>query len=603
MTTTADRAVVAPSEEIVAVDPGPRWPRPALAALLVGTAVLYLWGLSASGYGNTFYAAAAQAGAQSWKAWFFGSLDAGNFVTVDKPPAATWLSVLSVRLFGMNPWAVLAPQAFVGVAAVAVLYLTVRRAVSDPRLGAAAGLLAGATLAVTPAAVLIFRYNNPDALMTLLMLIGAYGTTRATRTASSRWLTVAGVALGFAFLTKMLAGLMVLPAFAATYLCFAPEPLRKRLNHLLIAGMATLLSAGWWVLVVELWPTADRPYVSNSTDNSVLNLAVGYNGVNRLVGRNGPDHHMNTASHAGLRRLFTGEMGNEISWLLPTALLVIAFAVYLWRRGALQHAEKSALVLWSGWIALCGTVFTYMDGMAHPYYTVAMAPAVSALVGLGAVWAWRSRAPGLGAPALALMIALAAGWSIWLLHRSSVGPPQLRWLIGVTAVCAVGALGLRWWATATTLALLAALAGVTTFGAATAATPHTGSMPTAVVRASAGRHSVSETVQASNLRDNSALAHALRATRNRWSAATVGSQTAAALEISSGTSVMAIGGWRRDPVPTVGDFIDAVRAGRVGYFVEDGRGTQAPYARDIEAWVARHYPIGNIGGATVYRLS
>ena len=376
MTTTADRAAAAPPEEFAVESAAPRWPRPALAALLAVTAALYLWKLSASGYGNAFYAAAAQAGAQSWKAWFFGSLDAGNFVTVDKPPAATWVTGLSVRLFGMNPWAVLAPQALIGVGTVAALFATVRRAVSDPRLGAAAGLLAGATLAVTPAAVLIFRYNNPDALMVLLMVLGAYCVTRATRTASWRWLALAGVALGFAFLTKMFAGVMVLPGFVLSYLLFAPTSVRKRLSHLLLAGAGLLVSAGWWVLIVELWPDDARPYISNSTDNSVLNLALGYNGVSRILGRNNtphvtedarnPLHYGTFSSSPGLHRLFTGEMGYEISWFLPVALFVIAFAVYLWRRAALSRDEKAAAVMWTSWIMLCGTMFTYMDGMVHP---------------------------------------------------------------------------------------------------------------------------------------------------------------------------------------------------------------------------------------------
>ena len=530
-------------------------------------------------------------------------------MTVDKPPAATWLTGLSVRLFGMNPWAVLAPQALIGVATVAALYATVRRAVSDPRLGAAAGLLAGATLAVTPAAVLIFRYNNPDALMVLLMVLGAYCVTRATRTASWRWLALSGVALGFAFLTKMFAGLMVLPGFVLAYLWFAPTSLRKRLSHLLIAGASLLVSAGWWVLLVELWPDSARPYISNSTDNSVLNLALGYNGVSRVLGRGKtPAHHGAFGSSPGLRRLFTAEMGYEISWLLPVALFVIAFVVYLWRRGTLQNRdEKAALVVWTGWIAVCGTMFTYMDGMVHPYYTVAMAPAISALVGLGAVWAWRHRAHRSGVAALAVMITLAAGWSVWLLHRADLGPTWPRWVIGTAALAAIVMTASRWLRPALAVGLLASTAGVTAFGVATAATPHDGAIPNAVHTATewptAGARFDGPAFQMGNLQTNKALAEALRATHTRWSAATAGSQAAAALEISSGTSVMAIGGWSKDPVPTVGDFIDDVRAGRISYYVDSGRGRQSPYGHDIEAWVARNHHAIDIGGTKVYRLS
>src|SRR3954466_13582709 len=185
------------------------WARPALWALLAATAVLYLWDLSASGWANEFYAASAQAGAQSWKAWLFASLDAGNAITVDKPPAAMWVMGLSMRIFGTNSWALLVPEALMGVASVALLYAAVRR-----WFGPVAGLLAGAALAVTPVAVLMFRFDNPDALLTLLLVAGAYTTVRALEKASWRWLALTGMLLGFGFLTKMMQAFLVLPGFA-----------------------------------------------------------------------------------------------------------------------------------------------------------------------------------------------------------------------------------------------------------------------------------------------------------------------------------------------------------------------------------------------------
>src|SRR6202020_3368062 len=143
-------------------DPG--WVRPSLILLLVGTGVAYLWALGDSGWANSFYAAAVQAGTKSWKAFFFGSSDSSNFITVDKPPASLWVMEISARIFGVNAWSILVPQALEGVATVAVLYATVRRGFTPPR-----GLLAGAVLALTPVAVLMFRFNNPDALLVLLL--------------------------------------------------------------------------------------------------------------------------------------------------------------------------------------------------------------------------------------------------------------------------------------------------------------------------------------------------------------------------------------------------------------------------------------------------
>ncbi|GFJ89204.1 hypothetical protein Prum_028460 [Phytohabitans rumicis] len=259
--------------------PARRYHLAALIVLLAGTAALYLYGLGSSGNANSFYAAAVQAGTQSWKALFFGSSDAANFITVDKPPASLWVMALSGRIFGFSSWSMLAPQALEGVAAVGLLYATVRR-----WSGPVAGLLAGATLALTPVAALMFRFNNPDALLTLLLVAGAYCVVRATERASARWLMLAGVAVGFGFLTKMLQAFLVLPAFALVYLMAAPTGLGRRLAHVGAAGVALVVSAGWWVAIAELWPASSRPYIGGSENNSVLDLVFGYNGLGRILG-------------------------------------------------------------------------------------------------------------------------------------------------------------------------------------------------------------------------------------------------------------------------------------------------------------------------------
>ncbi len=316
--------------------------RAPLPILLVVTAVLYLWNLSMNGYANTFYAAAAQAGGSSWKAWFFGSLDAQNFITVDKPPASLWVTGLSVRIFGMNSWAVLVPQALMGIAAVALLYATIRRTIADERLGTIAATIAGAVLAFTPAAALMFRFNNPDALLVLLMVGAGYALIRAVTAGSGRWLALVGVALGFAFLTKMLQGLLMLPAFGLAYLLLANTGWVRRLVHLAMATVSLVVAAGWWVLVVALWPAGSRPYIGGSTNNTVMDLVLGYNGLGRILGGSGgnggggggmgPSSAPAGSSFggaAGLDRLFGSEMGNEISWLLPVALFVLVFGGYL----------------------------------------------------------------------------------------------------------------------------------------------------------------------------------------------------------------------------------------------------------------------------------
>jgi 4-amino-4-deoxy-L-arabinose transferase-like glycosyltransferase len=259
----------------------PSWVRPTAIGLLVTTGLFYVVGLDASGYGNEFYAAAVQAGTKSWKALFFGSLDQSNFITVDKPPMSLWPAEILGRLFGFNAWTLLLPQALEGAAAVGLLYLTVKR-----WFGPVAGLLAGVLLAVTPVAVLMFRFNNPDALMTMLLVLAAYAVTRAADEGRLRWLLVAGASMGFDFLTKSLQPFTVLPALALFYFLAAPGSVLRRVGHLLAAGGALVAAAGWWVVIVELWPASGRPYIGGSGDNTVLGLAFGYNGLSRITGGN-----------------------------------------------------------------------------------------------------------------------------------------------------------------------------------------------------------------------------------------------------------------------------------------------------------------------------
>ena len=241
--------------------------------------MLYLAGLSRSGYANEFYAAAVQAGTKSWKAFLFGSLDSSNFITVDKTPASLWVMELSGRAFGFSSWSLLAPQALEGVAAVGVLYATVRR-----WSGPAAATIAGAALALTPVAALMFRFDNPDALLVLVMTLAAYTITRAVESGLTRWVALTGALLGLGYLTKMLQAFLVLPAFALVYLWAGQPSLGKRLWQLL-AGLAALVAAaGWWVAIDLLTPAASRPYVGGSTDNNILQLTFGYNGLGRITG-------------------------------------------------------------------------------------------------------------------------------------------------------------------------------------------------------------------------------------------------------------------------------------------------------------------------------
>ncbi len=477
----------------------PRWARPALLAVLALTALLYAAGLSRNGWANDFYSAAVQAGTTSWKAFFFGSFDASSFITVDKTPASLWVMELSARVFGLNYWSVLLPQAAEGVASVAVLYAAVRR-----WSGPVAGLIAAGALAVTPVATLMFRFNNPDALLVLLMTAAAYAMVRATESGRTRWIALAGALLGFGFLAKMLQAFLVLPAFALVYLVAGPPRLGRRAWQLLAGGAALLVTAGWWVAIVQFIPAADRPYVGGSTNDSVLQLALGYNGLGRLDGNEtgsvgfsggggaGRGGGSAFGGSTGLGRLFGGEMGGQISWLLPAALIALAALVWLsWRRPRTDRVRAAAL-LWGGWLIVTGLVFSYMSGIIHPYYTVALAPAIGALAGIGAVTVWRARRSMVAGRPLAARAVLAAGlvvtacWAYVLLGRSAGWLPWLRPLVLVCGLAAAAAVIAERWLpgravllSVAPLALVAALAGPLAYSVDTAATSHTGALPTA----------------------------------------------------------------------------------------------------------------------------
>ncbi|MFT7838639.1 glycosyltransferase family 39 protein [Saccharothrix sp. BKS2] len=586
--------------------PNRGWTTPALVVLLAGTAVLYLWDLTASGWGNSYYSAATQAGARSWTAWLFGGSDAGGVITVDKPPAALWVSGLFARAFGFSSWTALAPQAIEGVLAVWLLHATVKRT-----SGPVAGLLAGAALAVTPVAVLVFRFNLPDALLVLLLVAGAYCTVRALEAASGRWLALAGVAVGFAFLAKMGQALLVLPAFTAAYLLAAPTSPGRRFLHLLGAGLAVVGSAGWFVLLVELWPAGSRPYIGGSSNDSLWELALGYNGLGRVFGGGGAggvgggmgNGNIGFGGSTGADRLFGASMGGEISWLLPAALIGLVAGLWFTRRAPRTDRTRAALVLWGLWVLVNGVVFSFMSGITHPYYTVAVAPGVAALVAIAGRELWRGRRHLPARVALALVVAAAGFWGFALLARHPDWAPALRWVVLALTVPVATAvvMGVR---RVAALAALTAVLSSAAFGFATAATPHSGSIPLSGPAAYAGPGGGPGGGDEIAGGASAELVDLLKGTDRTWAAATLSAQSAAGLALASGRSVIGIGGWSGgDPAPTLEEFRRYVAEGRIGYFVADGPG---PGGRggggEISEWVAANFEAVDVGGSTVYPL-
>ncbi|MCX4094132.1 glycosyltransferase family 39 protein [Nocardia sp. alder85J] len=606
--------------------------RAGLAALLLATAVMYLWNITINGMGNQFYAGAAWAGSRNWEALLFGSLDAGNFITVDKPPVSQWVMGLSGRIFGFSSASMLIPQALMAVAAVALLYGAIRRVTGSHYTG----LLAGAALALIPVAALMFRFNNPDAAMVLLMMAGAYATVRAIQRASTLWIVLAGVAIGFAFLAKMLEGVMVLPALGLAYLIAAPNPLRTRILQLVAALVATLVAAGWYVVLTLLWPASSRPYLAGSTDNNFMNLVLGYNGFARVLGRNrgggggrgatppanaatpapGAAGHAATAVPApagrggggfggnqvrGVERLFSGEFGFEIGWLLPAALLALVLVLIARRHAPRTDLVRAGAIVFGGWVVVDGGVLSYMKNLAHPYYTLSIAPAVAGMFAIGIHEMWIHRHTLFGRLGLAALIALTGIWSFVLLHRNSGWYPELRWAILLVTLFAAALAVMPWdrgvrrvAAVALTLGLIGSLAGPAAYSLATVATAHSGGGPTVGPARAGGRDGFGGFGQTQS---NPQLSALLGATTSTWAAAVNGSSTAAGLEIESGRSVMAIGGFSgSDPTPTLAQFQADVKAGKVTYYIvsnQGGRGQTTGGATDTRDGTAGSAGAGN----------
>jgi 4-amino-4-deoxy-L-arabinose transferase-like glycosyltransferase len=430
----------------------PAWVRPALIAVVVLTALLCLWDITISGYGNAYYAAAAKAGSVSWKAWFFGSLDPGSFITVDKPPLSLWVLGLSVRVFGFSSASLLVPQALMTIASVALLYATVRRAFaarvggvfSAPAFAPAAGLLAAAGLALTPVVVALGRFDDPDALLVLLFVGAAYLFVRALESGATKWLVWAGVVVGLAFMTKMLQGWMIVPALVAAYLLAGPPPLGRRLWQLGLFGAVMVAVSAAWPVAVSVWPGA-KPYVGGSTDGSVWDLIFGYNGFGRIFGGDGGPGGgggPTFGGQSGLLRMFNDQVGAQVAWLLPVAAVGLIAGLWLTRRAPRTDRVRAAWVLFGLWAVVHVVVFSGQEGIFHPYYVSASAPAVAALAGAGEVMLWRWSARSIaGLVALDLALLATAVVALVLLRRADYA----SWLLAaVPAVAAMTVFGITW---------------------------------------------------------------------------------------------------------------------------------------------------------------
>ncbi|WP_338683481.1 glycosyltransferase family 39 protein [Streptomyces acidiscabies] len=430
-----------PPEPVAGAVPGkaPRWSLPALLAILALAAVLYSWNLSGSNL-NSFYSAAVLSGTESWKAWFFGSLDAGNFLTVDKPPFALMVMGLSCRVFGFGTWQMMLPMVLVALGTIWIVHASVKRV-----WGHGAAAVAALVLALTPITVAINRDNNPDTLLVFLMAGGAALALRAVYNGRLLPLLGSAACFGLAFNTKMLQGYIALPAVFAVYLYAARPKLVKRIVNLLLAGVVLAVSSFWWAAAVSVVPADERPYIGGSTDGSAWNLIMGYNGLGRVFGGDGNmggggggGGGGGFSGAAGLGRMFNDILGGQISWLLPFAAIAFIGAVILCGRAPRTDLTRAAVLVWGGWLGLHFLTFSMAEGTMHPYYTTAMAPGIAALCGGGGAMLLRAfRTDKRWVWVLPVALAATALWSVVLLRRVSGWNTWLWPAVGVVMAAAV----------------------------------------------------------------------------------------------------------------------------------------------------------------------
>jgi 4-amino-4-deoxy-L-arabinose transferase-like glycosyltransferase len=575
------------------IHPATIWHKVALTLILLVAAFLNFFRLDQNGYGNTYYAAAIKSMLLNWHNFFFLSFDPGGFVSIDKPPLGFWLQAASATLFGFNGWSLLLPQALAGIASVALLYVLVRRA-----FGPTIGVLAALALALMPVSVAASRNNTPDSLLVFFTLLAALAVSIAAETGRLRWLLLGALLVGLGFNIKMLEAYLVLPALILVYFLAAPLSLRTRLLHLVLAAVVLIAVSFAWLLAVDLTPPTQRPYVGSSTTNSELNLALGYNGVNRITGMKlsnaGAASETGNFSQivtlvgigeTGLPspiRLLNKQLGGQIGWLLAAALfgLIITFRRKL--PPVPLTSEQQGLILWSTWFI---TLFIFFSValFPHGYYLVMLAPAICALAAIGCVRLWEAYCqPGWKGWLLPLTLALAAG-AQWLIL--SAYPDWSKWLsspvVGLCLIAALALTGARLFPRVlktlplmpiAVTGMLVLLIGPATWSLAT--TEHmlepvsvtAGPVQSGSSSFSALTNSfIPHTAHANPALVRYLLAHQGQA---RFLVSTLNAPSAAPFILDTGKPVMAIGGYiGSDPILTAAQFQTLVNNGSVRYML------------------------------------
>ncbi len=548
----------------------------AFAAVLLIAAVLRLVRLEGNGFGTAYYAAGVRSMLQGAWLFFYNAFDPAGFISLDKPPVAFWIQTAFAAVLGYSGWTLHLPQALAGISSVAMLYRLVRPA------GMPAAVAAGLLLAIMPIAVAIDRSNNTDPWLIFFLLAAATVALRGRGLS----LVVAMALLGIAFNTKMLAALVCGPALLAGWLLAGTLDWQRRILWMAMAGVTLAVVSLAWATAFDLTPKDSRPYAGSSRDNSMLELIVMHNGLERFL-RHTPQPattpppaqaaglELHDAVPVGPLRLADPTLAMQFAWMLPLAVLG---AVFGWRR------HTASVALWTVWALTYGVVYSLAGGIFHAYYLATLGPPLAALAGLGCFELWRrgSAHLGVGLAATALLQAYIAGaaltWdSIW------IGFPAVALLAGIAAIwrakrppAVIGGVALL------VLPAMWALSAIFAPGNLT--------LPSASLPRWLGFEDGRGPILSRNwtaLTDDPRLHAFLQQHRGpaRFLLATPNALLAAPVIIATGQPVMAFGGFfGDDPAISVDAFARAVERGEVRFVVL----ATNRRARDFERWVRAH---------------
>ena len=624
--------------------------------ILIAAAFLYTWKIWGDGFANSYYAAGVYSMGQNFHAFFFNSLDSAGFVTIDKPPLGFWIQVLFTKVFGFSGGVLVLPEAICGVLSVYVIYAIVKK-----RFGKAAGLVSAAVLALTPIFAAVSRNNTIDGILILVLLLAADQAIKAAEKSSMKYLIFSGILIGLGFNVKMLQAFMIVPAVYITYLVFSKQKLLKKILACAVSAVILLAISLSWIAVVDLTDEDSRPYIGSSDTNSALELALGYNGINRLLGRrntltddgtnqmppNAQDGNMpadgdrrapgalqgdaqrrppqrqappnaqyapnrsagpvGEAGESSVLRLFREENAGQASWLLlPAMAMALAAAVLVFMKRYRTQKGFTAFFFFAMVMIPMFIYFSIAEGVTHRYYFAMMGPPIAALIGIGYHYLAKMKKrwvlPSVFAAAAAVQIyiqLLYKGWADWAVPVMAVIFAASLIAIAVMSVKKMDAKKIA--PIMCVLLLLPAL-----WSATPAIYSDNSQLPIS------GPELVRQNDSFDNTTDFSLLIDYLKEHRDGAKylvMAESSMQSGAELILQSGEAVMVLGGFNGgDEVLTLEEFIEAVDSGKVRYALIGGNNAQGGNSQ-IYQWIknnAEEVPVGEYGSRMrnmiLYRL-